>query len=465
MNYDPSYRKPPRQERSPHATPPTGWPPCRDDDYRDGEHADSRYAADRGEACPATAGHRRRAGDQGGSGGSGDRGYRSAVATDTFPPARNGYGSAVGYGSAGGYPSGGYAGGINGYAGAAGDFTEAANGYAGTVGGYPMAAGDRYAIRSPGGGATAQRQRSEPVIGTRDQRAAARRAWRRIQALPFRQSIARVSGLGSKATMTRMLAAEAFLGERYQPAADTAVPVRVRESGGTVVWLRARSTDRLALEFVDYGHHLPPAALTGPVRHIAVFGANIGLLTADLAGRYPQARLLGVEPDHDNALLARRNLAHLGGRCALEEAAVWYRDETLTLTWEPDAWGQIVTGPVRGNGSAATAQHIDAVDAANLLAAFSGLAPVDYLLVNIESAWYEMLRHGQWTENVRCIRIEITDRYDEAVPLLETLGYQAQLHRLNWGAFATGIRPAEQSSGEMTAAGWAAAQYRSSQLS
>jgi hypothetical protein len=297
------------------------------------------------------------------------------------------------------------------------------------------------AIWSPRGGATAQRQHLGPVIGTIEPRTAARRAWQRIHSLRYRQSIARLSGLGSKATMTRMLAAEAFLGERHQPGADTAVPVRLREPGGNVVWLRPRSTDRLALEFVDYEHHLPPAALTGPVRHIAVFGANIGLLTADLADRYPHARLLGVEADHDNALLARRNLAHLGGRCALEETAVWYRDETLNLNWEPDAWGQIVTGSVPGNGSAATVRHIDALDAANLLAAFTGSAPVDYLLVNIESAWYEMLRHGRWTANVRCIKIEIQDHYDEAVPLLESLGYQAQLRRLDWGAFAIGIRP------------------------
>jgi hypothetical protein len=278
-----------------------------------------------------------------------------------------------------------------------------------------------------------------PAAGTSEN--AARRVWQRIHLLPYRQSIARLSGLGSQVRMTRMLAEEAFLGERHQPAADTAVPVRVRELGGNVAWLRPRSTDRLALEFVGYGHHLPPAGLTGPVRHIAVFGANIGLLTADLAGRYPHARLLGVEADHDNALLARRNLARLGGRCTLEETAVWYRDETLTLNWEPDAWGQIVVGPVSGNGSAATVRHLDAVDAANLLAAFTGPAPVDYLLVNIESAWYEMLRHGRWTANVDCIKVEISDHYDEAVPLLESLGYRAHLHRLDWGAFAIGIRP------------------------
>ena len=71
---------------------------------------------------------------------------------------------------------------------------------------------------------------------------------------------------------------------------------------------------------------------------------------ADLASRYPQARLLGVETDHDNAVLARRNLAHLADRCILEEAAVWHRDETLTLAWAPDAWGQAVTGPGDRNG-------------------------------------------------------------------------------------------------------------------
>lgn len=108
---------------------------------------------------------------------------------------------------------------------------------------------------------------------------------------------------------------------------------------------------------------------------------------------------------------------------------------------DPDAWGQAVTGAA-GNGSASGTgtRHVDAVGAGNLLAAFSGLAPVDYLLVNIESAWHEMLRHGQWSANVRCIKIEIQDHYDEAVPLLEALGYRAQLQRLSWGAFATGIR-------------------------
>ena len=104
MSYHPSHRMPPPQERWPQATPPAGWPSYRDgEDYRDGEHADSRYAADRQDAYAATAGYRRQAGYQAASGGPGDRAHQSALATDTFPPARNGYGSAVGYGPADGY--------------------------------------------------------------------------------------------------------------------------------------------------------------------------------------------------------------------------------------------------------------------------------------------------------------------------------------------------------------------------
>ena len=99
-------------------------------------------------------------------------------------------------------------------------------------------------------------------------------------------------------------------------------------------------------------------------------------------------------PDHDHAVLARRNLAHLAGRRSLREAAGWHRDEVLTLDWECDAWGRILTSQPPSDGTAPGTVRMDAIDAARLLSDFAGPAPIDYLLVNIESAWYEMLRHG-----------------------------------------------------------------------
>ena len=152
MSYDPSHRKPPRQERWPQATPPSGWPSYRDDDaYRDGEHADSRYAADRQGAYPVTAGHRRQAGYQDASGGSADRGYQSAVATDPFSPAMNGYGSAAGFGPVGGYGDAG-----DGY-----DWTADGNGANGGHGGNGY--GTATAMAAPG---TARVQAATPATAT-----------------------------------------------------------------------------------------------------------------------------------------------------------------------------------------------------------------------------------------------------------------------------------------------------------
>src|SRR5271166_5581329 len=143
MSYDASHRKPPRQERWPSATPPEGWPSYRDDGYRDGEYADRRYTADRQAARPATAGYRHETGFQGASGELEDRGYQSAVATDTFPPARNGYNSEIGYGRATDeYVSDarGYDWNENGYSSAADGYSTATDGYAGASAGYTGAA-------------------------------------------------------------------------------------------------------------------------------------------------------------------------------------------------------------------------------------------------------------------------------------------------------------------------------------
>ena len=288
------------------------------------------------------------------------------------------------------------------------------------------------------------------MTNSRGRRVTARAAWGMARSLRQRaRSVRRVTGLRSKMAMARLVVAEVFRAEPERPAARPAVPVRVKSMEGRVVWLRPRSSDRAAFEFLYQGYHLPPEP-TGRVARIAVLGANIGLLLGDLADRYPHARLLGVEPDPDNATLARRNLAHLGARCTLLEAAAWHRDEQLTLSWNADAWGQtLARSPDRSGGAAVALQvdavaagqvQVDAIDTGRLLDMFGSQGPIDYLLVNIESGWYEMLKHGEWTRNVRCIKIEIQDHYDEAVPLLEALGYRAELRRLHWGAFVTGTR-------------------------
>ncbi|MCF7549013.1 hypothetical protein [Pseudonocardia sp. WMMC193] len=263
------------------------------------------------------------------------------------------------------------------------------------------------------------------------------------------RSVVRVGDAAGRARMVRLLAESALGREEDQRPASSARPFRVPELGDRIVWLRPRSRDLRAFQFLAEGHHMPPADMPGPVRHIAVFGANIGLLLADLADEYPEARVLGVEPDTDNAVLARRNLEHLGGRGRIVETAVWHRDATLQVGWDRDAWGVNITDTAPEQPPAASDDslqpRIEAADAGRILADWTGGAPVDYLLVNVESAWQELLAHGDWARDVRCIKVEISDARtvavaDEAVPMLEKLGFRARLQTLPWGAFAIGLR-------------------------
>ncbi len=325
MSYDPSHRKPPRQERWPQATPPDGWPSYRDDDaHLDGQPADSRYAADGQGAYPATAGYRRQAaGYQDASGGPDDRGYQSAVATDTFPPARNGYGAAAGYGEVGGYgdardgydwtengyggngysgagnansygtgafPNGGYAGGINGYAGAADNFAEATDGYGGaadTFAGAPDAfAGDGYAgTRDDFAGQTNYLdpgRYTEP--GLSDPRMVAPDAGidpYRWQAEQDRRREARRRGLGVGA-VTGFLAAAVAIG------VSTLAAGFVRPQASPMAALGSVFIDRMpaALKNValqHFGAHGGTVLLLGMYAVIAVLAVGIGVLARHAA--------------------------------------------------------------------------------------------------------------------------------------------------------------------------------------
>ncbi|MBA2308322.1 MAG: hypothetical protein H0W01_03230 [Pseudonocardiales bacterium] len=89
------------------------------------------------------------------------------------------------------------------------------------------------------------------------------------------RTVTRVSDVPSRVRMLRMVI-DSILGRvTPQPVAEAAVPVRVRELGDRRVWLRPRSHDREAFEYLEEGHHLPPAEMSAAPQHIAIFGANI----------------------------------------------------------------------------------------------------------------------------------------------------------------------------------------------
>jgi FkbM family methyltransferase len=214
------------------------------------------------------------------------------------------------------------------------------------------------------------------------------------------------------------------------------VELRLRPLGGEAVAVRpgTADVDTVWAAFVRGPHRPPRAAFAGdrPPRLIFDLGCNIGLTMADLAVRFPEARIVGVELDLANVELARRNLAPWSSRCRVVHAAVWPEDG--------EVWYHKWAGGTSGYKVAAAERQVEregpVVPALSLSTLLEREAPpgelVDYLKVDVEGAERELLRAGGgWAARVRAMKVEVHDPYtvDECLADVGALGFTASRGR------------------------------------
>ncbi len=135
-------------------------------------------------------------------------------------------------------------------------------------------------------------------------------------------------------------------------------------------------------------------------RVIVDCGANVGYASAYLLSRFPQARVIAIEPFPANALLCRRNLAPYGSRATVIEAAVWSHCTRLVLDHAGGKeWGVGVRAAQPGE-----AGDIEAIDLPSL-----GLNRIDILKIDIEGSEAELFANNtdRWLPSVSNIAIEL----------------------------------------------------------
>ena len=197
-----------------------------------------------------------------------------------------------------------------------------------------------------------------------------------------------------------------------QPVVATRLSVVVPGTGYEVM-LRLGTSDSDTFEQIfiagDYDSpNLPDNAAT-----IVDLGANIGLATVFFGLRFPQARILAVEPDAGNAAVLATNTAALGDRVRVCRAAVWVTDGIVNLHTESTdgttlgAWGIQVSDRIEGRSGTVTCRTLPT------LLRQAGIETVDILKVDIERAERELFSHGaaDWLSNVNLIVIETHDRF------------------------------------------------------
>jgi FkbM family methyltransferase len=191
------------------------------------------------------------------------------------------------------------------------------------------------------------------------------------------------------------------------------------------------------------GYHRPPRELARRQLELIVdLGANIGLTMADLAVRFPRARLVGVELDADNVFLARANLASWRDRCEVVHAAAWTSDaEVLYAPLPGHTAGHRISGA--GPASPGGTVRVPALSLATLLERRSPGRRVDYLKMDVEGAEGTLLRENvEWARRVACINVEVHHPYrvDECQRDLSALGFETRTDPRHRGC-VIGVRP------------------------
>lgn len=237
------------------------------------------------------------------------------------------------------------------------------------------------------------------------------------------------SGISGAIQVLRVLLAKRL---RRGDAPQKPLGVPMKALAGERLFVRPGTSDlRNASYYYGDRLYLPPEAVAGqPLRQICELGSNMGAALTALASHYPEARLLGVEPDPGNAALAALNTARFGDRCRVEQAGIWDEDVELVID-RASAYGEHGftvrprTASDPPDSPAITALKIDTV-----LAKHMPTGEIDYLHMTIEGTEPRVLSAGgDWVGRVRSLRVEAHPELgypaQSCIAHLRALGYDS----------------------------------------
>ncbi len=168
---------------------------------------------------------------------------------------------------------------------------------------------------------------------------------------------------------------------------------KLRESGLMVV-IRHGSGDVVTLGEVFHDRqYAPPPELADaiePVRRVLDLGANVGLFGAFAAARWPQAEIVGYEPDPGNAAVHERTIALNGlqSRWRLVRAAAGAAPARASFAAGGAALAHLVAPDERERANADDRERLIDVDVHDVLAL---TADADLLKMDVEGGEWAIL--------------------------------------------------------------------------
>lgn len=140
-------------------------------------------------------------------------------------------------------------------------------------------------------------------------------------------------------------------------------------------------------------------------------GANIGLASIFFANRFPEARIVAIEPEEGNFDILVKNVAPYGNIVPLR-AALWHENRKIHLV-DPclGHWGFMTQDA--GDGEKRFGRTLDLVQALTMdrILRDHGIDHVDILKIDIEGAEREVFRDpSAWLDKVDALIVELHER-------------------------------------------------------
>lgn len=238
--------------------------------------------------------------------------------------------------------------------------------------------------------------------------------------------------VSSFARLMQIRLAQSKVGGLVCPHAVTA-QVSIGSLGGDI-YLRSHTTDVSVLMelVVSDGYDCILPFVKGRPRTIVDLGANTGLASRWMLARWPEARLVAVEPEGGNADTLRRNLEEFSGSATVLQACIGARPRKVRLQCGNGEWGFQMA-----DAGTSDEACVDVIDMKTVLDEL-GHDTIDVLKCDVEGAEEELFDEcADWMHKVRLAVVECHADYT-GLDLLEAARAHVPEFRI---AFSTGKSP------------------------
>jgi FkbM family methyltransferase len=194
--------------------------------------------------------------------------------------------------------------------------------------------------------------------------------------------------------------------------------------------LRLRSSDMPTLRkvLIECEYELPVHSVP---KTIVDAGANVGFSAVYFANRFPDAKIVAIEPERSNFEILKQNVAPFGNVTCLRRALVG-TPRTVPIVDAGDGFWAFRAAAPDDTAPRSVVDEVEGITVLDVMRQF-GWDRIDLLKVDIEGSEVEVFDTARtWIDDVEIVDVELHDRFRRGCSLAfygATAGFRQEFHK------------------------------------